>query len=230
MAAEDVLHDLGAISMIGSDSQAMGRIGETIIRTWQTAHVMKQRRGVAARRRRGRQPAGPPLRRQVHDRAGGDARPGRRDRLGRAGQAGRPGAVGAGVLRRPAARRAQGRRDRVGADGRRQRVDPDPAAAAAAADVRRVRRAAGPARRALRRPRRARGRAGRPLGQRAAAGRRPRTCPACPRPTCRRTTRCRAIDVDPETFAVRVDGELIEPRARPPSCRWPSATSCSDAR
>src|SRR3984957_4284893 len=45
MAAEDVLHDIGAISMIGSDSQAMGRIGETIIRTWQTAHVMKQGRG-----------------------------------------------------------------------------------------------------------------------------------------------------------------------------------------
>ncbi|MDH2425055.1 urease subunit alpha [Sphaerisporangium sp. TRM90804] len=45
MAAEDVLHDIGAISMIGSDSQAMGRIGETIIRTWQTAHVMKKRRG-----------------------------------------------------------------------------------------------------------------------------------------------------------------------------------------
>ncbi|MGR6922474.1 urease subunit alpha [[Actinomadura] parvosata] len=45
MAAEDVLHDMGAISMIGSDSQAMGRIGETIIRTWQTAHVMKARRG-----------------------------------------------------------------------------------------------------------------------------------------------------------------------------------------
>ncbi|MFA1549832.1 urease subunit alpha [Actinomadura chokoriensis] len=45
MAAEDVLHDLGAISMIGSDSQAMGRIGETVIRTWQTAHVMKRRYG-----------------------------------------------------------------------------------------------------------------------------------------------------------------------------------------
>ncbi|GAB2861124.1 urease subunit alpha [Actinocorallia aurea] len=45
MAAEDVLHDMGAISIIGSDSQAMGRIGETIIRTWQTAHVMKARRG-----------------------------------------------------------------------------------------------------------------------------------------------------------------------------------------
>jgi len=45
MAAEDLLHDLGAISMIGSDSQAMGRVGEVIMRTWQTAHVMKARRG-----------------------------------------------------------------------------------------------------------------------------------------------------------------------------------------
>ena len=45
MAAEDILHDLGAISMIGSDSQAMGRVGEVVLRTWQTAHVMKQRRG-----------------------------------------------------------------------------------------------------------------------------------------------------------------------------------------
>ena len=45
IAAEDILHDLGAISMIGSDSQAMGRIGEVVIRTWQTAHAMKRRRG-----------------------------------------------------------------------------------------------------------------------------------------------------------------------------------------
>jgi len=45
IAAEDLLHDLGAISMIGSDSQAMGRAGEVIMRTWQTAHVMKARRG-----------------------------------------------------------------------------------------------------------------------------------------------------------------------------------------
>jgi urease subunit alpha len=48
MAAEDVLHDLGAISMIGSDSQAMGRIGETVLRTWQTAHVMQGQRGELA--------------------------------------------------------------------------------------------------------------------------------------------------------------------------------------
>jgi urease subunit alpha len=45
IAAEDILHDMGAISMIGSDSQAMGRVGEVILRTWQTAHVMKERRG-----------------------------------------------------------------------------------------------------------------------------------------------------------------------------------------
>ncbi|MBT3067856.1 urease subunit alpha [Rhodoferax sp. U11-2br] len=45
IAAEDVLHDLGAISMMSSDSQAMGRVGEVIIRTWQTASKMKQQRG-----------------------------------------------------------------------------------------------------------------------------------------------------------------------------------------
>ncbi|MFE7130204.1 urease subunit alpha [Streptomyces sp. NPDC057638] len=45
IAAEDILHDLGAISIISSDSQAMGRIGEVVLRTWQTAHVMKRRRG-----------------------------------------------------------------------------------------------------------------------------------------------------------------------------------------
>ncbi|MCB1599884.1 MAG: urease subunit alpha [Xanthomonadales bacterium] len=45
IAAEDILHDLGAFSMISSDSQAMGRVGEVILRTWQTAHKMKQQRG-----------------------------------------------------------------------------------------------------------------------------------------------------------------------------------------
>ena len=45
IAAEDVLHDLGAISIMSSDSQAMGRVGEVILRTWQTAHKMKMQRG-----------------------------------------------------------------------------------------------------------------------------------------------------------------------------------------
>ncbi|WP_036251778.1 urease subunit alpha [Methylobacter sp. BBA5.1] len=48
IAAEDILHDLGAFSMIASDSQAMGRVGEVIIRTWQTAHKMKAQRGSLA--------------------------------------------------------------------------------------------------------------------------------------------------------------------------------------
>lgn len=48
IAAEDVLHDLGAISMMSSDSQAMGRVGEVIVRTWQTAHKMKLQRGSLA--------------------------------------------------------------------------------------------------------------------------------------------------------------------------------------
>jgi urease subunit alpha len=48
IAAEDILHDLGAFSMISSDSQAMGRVGEVIIRTWQTAHKMKSQRGSLA--------------------------------------------------------------------------------------------------------------------------------------------------------------------------------------
>jgi urease subunit alpha len=45
IAAEDILHDMGAFSMISSDSQAMGRVGEVIVRTWQTAHKMKVQRG-----------------------------------------------------------------------------------------------------------------------------------------------------------------------------------------
>jgi urease subunit alpha len=48
IAAEDILHDLGALSMMSSDSQAMGRVGEVVLRTWQTAHKMKQQRGALA--------------------------------------------------------------------------------------------------------------------------------------------------------------------------------------
>ncbi len=48
IAAEDILHDFGAFSMISSDSQAMGRVGEVVIRTWQTAHKMKSQRGSLA--------------------------------------------------------------------------------------------------------------------------------------------------------------------------------------
>ena len=137
MAAEDVLHDLGAISMIGSDSQAMGRVGETIIRTWQTAHAMKLRRGALPGDGAGRQRACSALRRQVLHLPGGGARDRRHRRVGGARQARRPRALGPRVLRDPAAAGAQGRRGRLGADRRRQRVDPDAAAGLRAADVRR---------------------------------------------------------------------------------------------
>jgi len=53
IAAEDILHDLGAFSMISSDSQAMGRVGEVIMRTWQTAHKMKSQRGSLAQDKAG---------------------------------------------------------------------------------------------------------------------------------------------------------------------------------
>ena len=186
MAAEDLLHDLGAISIIGSDSQAMGRVGEVVLRTWQTAHVMKARRGALPGDGAADNHAGPALRRQVHDLPGGGPRHRRRGRLGRAGQARRPGAVGPGVLRRTAARWSQGRHDRVGRDGRRQRVDPDAAAGAAPADVRRVRRGAGADQswRSWRRPRSTtRSATGSAVQRRAGAGgRHPR---AWARPTCR---------------------------------------------
>ena len=76
IAAEDILHDMGAFSIIASDSQAMGRVGEVIIRTWQTADKMKRQRGAAWRRdRRQRQFPRQALRRQIHD------QPGHRPRL-----------------------------------------------------------------------------------------------------------------------------------------------------
>ena len=103
IAAEDVLHDLGAMSITSSDAQAMGRIGEVICRTWQVAHVMKARLRLARRRRP--TTSGP----------GGTSRSTRSTRPSRTasthevgsvepGQAGRPGAVGPAVLRHPARR------------------------------------------------------------------------------------------------------------------------------
>ena len=139
IAAEDILHDLGALSMMSSDSQAMGRVGEVIIRTWQTADKMKRQRGSAARRH-GAATTIPrqALRRQIHHQPG--HRPWRVEahRLGREGQARRPRAVDAGLLRREARPRHQGRRHRRRADGRPQRLDPDPAADPLPPDVRRL--------------------------------------------------------------------------------------------
>ena len=170
MAAEGPLHELGAIAIVNSDSQGMGRIMETVRRTFQLAHVMKRWRDRAAGIRADPAPTGrrqrarPALPGQGHDRAGDHARHRRPRRLARAGPARGHRAVGAGLLRRQAGARAQGRACRPGRRSaramRRSRAPsrrataPDwggrpRAAAVAVGDVRLARRR--PARRALRR-------------------------------------------------------------------------------
>ena len=136
IAAEDILHDLGALSMMSSDCQAMGRVGEVIIRTWQTADKMKRQRGAlegdgTAQRQCARQA----LHREIHHQS--RDRPWRVEacRLGREGQARRSRLMDARLLRREARLHHQGRRHRRGADGRPQRLDPDAPARPLPADV-----------------------------------------------------------------------------------------------
>ncbi len=143
IAAEDILHDLGAFSMISSDSQAMGRVGETITRSWQTAHKMKVQRGplpqdserndnFRARRYVAKYTINPAITHGISHEVGSIE----------VGQARRPGAVAAGLLRRQAGVDHQGRHDRRRAHGRSQCLDTDAAAGALPAHVRRPRRRA----------------------------------------------------------------------------------------
>jgi urease subunit alpha len=166
IAAEDVLHDLGAISMMSSDSQAMGRVGEVITRTWHRA------RSARWRARSERQRAHPAVHREVHDQPGHHARHRARGRIGRGREARRSRPVEAGALWRQAGDRHQGRLHRVGADGRRECVHPDAAAARHATDVRRVRPRDRRDVARLRLARRRRGGRGRPLWPHQARGRR----------------------------------------------------------
>ena len=214
--------------MIGSDSQAMGRVGEVILRTWQTAHVMKRRRGALA----------------------GD---GRADNLrarryvakyticpavahGLDGEVGsvEPGKLADLVLWKPA---FFGVRPHVvvkggmiawAADGRRQRVDPDAAAGAPAPDVRggAARRGRRPASPSWRR-RRSRTASKSVSGSAAALSRSP-TSGTGRRPISPTTTALPSILVDPDSFAVtdRRRGRSRPSRRR--CCRWPSATSSSE--
>ena len=103
IAAEDILHDIGAFSIISSDSQAMGRVGEVAIRTWQTADKMKRQRGrlpqetgdndnFRVRRYIAKYTINPAIAHGLSP----------RDRLDRGRQARRPGAVEPGLLRRQA--------------------------------------------------------------------------------------------------------------------------------
>ncbi|SMX93103.1 urease, alpha subunit [Brevibacterium sp. 239c] len=85
--AEDVLQDLGALSIMSSDAQAMGRIGEVAMRTWQTAHQMKKLRGPLAGDDRGRQQPSTALHREVHGQPGHRPRHRLLCRIDRTGQA-----------------------------------------------------------------------------------------------------------------------------------------------
>jgi len=139
MAAENFLQDLGAISMIQSDSQAMGRVGENWLRVMHTADAMKGARQAARGRRGPRQLPRAAVRREDHHQPGHHGRRGAGDRLGRARQTGRPGAMGAGLLRRQTEDDHQGRDDQLVADGRPERVGPHARAGLLPPDVRRVR-------------------------------------------------------------------------------------------
>ena len=226
MAAEDLLHDIGAISMIGSDSQAMGRIGEVVIRTWQTAHVMKRRRGGLpgdsgadnnrARRYVAKYTICPAVAHGLDHEIGSVE----------VGQARRPRVVGAGVLRRAPARRAQGRHDRLGRDGGRERVDPHAAARAAAADVRCGTRCRGGDVGALRFA------AGRRRRARGPDRRQPPARRGEERPRRRARPRCRSTTRSPRSRSTRTPSPCGSTarcgrRTPPPNCRWPSATSSS---
>ena len=228
MAAEDVLHDLGAISMIGSDSQAMGRIGETIIRTWQTAHVMKQRRGslpgdgaadnLRARRYVAKYTIAPAV---TH---GLDAEIGSVE----------PGKLADLVLWEPAFFGVRPHLVLKGGviawanmgDANASIPTPQPQLPRPMFGA----YGALPARlgAALRLAGRAGGRPGRALGVRAARWCATGDVSRLSKADLPENDALPRIEVDTETFAVRVDGELSS-RSRPPSCPWPSATSCSDA-
>ena len=140
IAAEDILHDIGALSMMSSDSQAMGRLGEVIIRTWQTADKMKKQRGrmkgekgdndnMRVKRYVAKYTINPAIAHGVSKIIGSVEKGKMADLV----------LWSPGVLRREARLHHQGRHHRGGADGRSERLDPDAAAGALPADVRRVR-------------------------------------------------------------------------------------------
>ena len=143
IAAEDILHDLGAFSIIASDSQAMGRVGEVLIRTWQTAHKMKVQRGrlpeetgdndnFRVKRYIAKYTINPAIAHGISDHIGSVEIGKRADLV-----LWDPAFFGVKpemVLHR--------RHDRGGADGRPQRLDPDAAAGALPPDVRRLRQVA----------------------------------------------------------------------------------------
>ena len=144
IAAEDILHDMGAISMMSSDSQAMGRVGEVIIRTWQTAHKMKAQRGsLAGRQQPQRQLPRQALHRQVHHQPGHRPRHQPRSRQHRGRQVGRLGGLQTRLFWREACLDFERRLHLHGRHGRPECVYPHAPASPLPAHVWRLWRRAG---------------------------------------------------------------------------------------
>ncbi len=229
IAAEDILHDMGAISIMSSDSQAMGRVGEVIIRTWQSGRQdEKPARHAARRQQPQRQLPRQTLHRQIHHQPG--HRPRHRPHRGFAGsrQMGRHRDLEARLLRRQARAGVARRHHFARRHGRPQRLDPHTAAGALPPHVRQPRQLAGarqPDLRVASRAGRGRGRAlraaqshggGERLPQRDQGQHGAQQLPAQDgnRPAAlHRARRWRVAHL----------------RARHPAARWPNATSCSEA-
>jgi urease subunit alpha len=126
IAAEDILHDLGAISMMSSDSQAMGRVGEVILRTWQTAHKMKCSAAACRVTPPAMTTAHQALRGQVHHQPRHCTRHQPRSGFARSRQMGRHRDLETRVLWREARAHPQGRADRHGRHGRPECIIPTP--------------------------------------------------------------------------------------------------------
>ena len=228
IAAEDVLHDLGAISMMSSDSQAMGRVGEVIIRTWQTAHKMKVQRGsLQGDPSRTRQRPRQTLRRQVHDQPGAGQRHRARGGLDRSRQVGRSGVVEARLLRRQAELDPQRRLHRRRCDGRPQCEHSNAATGAHAADVRLVRRRDRPHVLELRQPGVAAAGHRRKLRAAQADRRGERMPHGHQDPDGAQRLRARRWK-STRTPTACVPTASCSPASPPRCCRWRSGTSCSD--
>ena len=227
IAAEDVLHDLGAISMIGSDSQAMGRVGETIIRTWQTAHAMKARLGARRARRAPTTSARGATSRST--RSARRSRTASTRTSARSRSASSPTSCSGTRRSSRSARasssraaRSRGRRSaiRTRRSRRRSRCSAQPMFAGSG-------RLAARSSMAFVSPLAARSgelASARPRGRDRRGRRDTRRIGKADMP---QNTACPEIRVEPDTFRVWVDGDEIEPR-RSPSCRWRSATCCSE--
>ncbi len=207
MGAEDVLHDLGLIAITSSDSQGMGRVGETVRRTFQLAAKMRAERGAGWRRR---QRARAPVPREVHHQPGARARAGARGRRAHAGPAGRHRAVVAVALRGQAGAGAEGRLPGLGRRGRPERDH-----RLRRADVRRARSSArSPAPPPSCRSRSCRRRRSRPAqAQRLPTRKRLSAVSGCRRIGAAdmvRNDRLGAVRVDPATHLVTLDGEPVD--------------------